>query len=101
MNGTLCEKDVFKDAMETAIAEAAKTGKRYFVLFPYIANVIDGKPNGGEIFLGVPVIHEMAVEGDERQDIAFTVYPNGTVAYGETAQNDQIRNCEQKHDLRI
>jgi hypothetical protein len=77
------EKETFKDAMQVALDNAKKTGERYFILFPAIAN-----PGLRDVcHLLVPVLHESAIEPNELEDIAFTVYPNGTVCWGNTARH--------------
>ena len=75
----LNEKETFKDAMEVALENSKQTGKRYFILFPSIAN--PGYPKE-DVFLIVPVLHEIALEPEELDDVAFTVHPNGEVHWG-------------------
>ena len=82
------EKEAFQDAVQIALAEAKKTGKRYFILFPYIAN--PGVPSICHLI--VPLLHEDAATGREREDIAFTVYPNGSITWGEVAADKATEN---------
>jgi hypothetical protein len=69
----------FANAIITAMFAAEKTGTRYFVLFPYVANAGYDKD---DVFLVVPVIQEGATEGTEINEVAFTVYPDGTIKWG-------------------
>ena len=80
----LNEKETFKDAMEVALENSKQTGKRYFILFPSIAN--PGFPKE-DVFLTVPVLHEAALESDEINEVAFTVYPTGQVCWGYTKRH--------------
>lgn len=82
------EKETFQDAMKVALDGAKSTGKRYFILFPEIANKGFSKES---VHLLVPVIHEDALEGGEAEDIAFTVYPTGQITWGNTARYPRRR----------
>lgn len=74
------DRETFKDAIETAIEAARKTGHRYFILFPSIANAGFREE---DVHLLVPLLHQDAICPDEREDIAFTVFPNGVIRWGE------------------
>lgn len=71
-------EQAFDDAIKTAMSEAKKTGNRYFVLYPYIANL---NSTNDMTHLVVPVVHEDFLEGEK---VAFTVYPHGAITYGNT-----------------
>jgi hypothetical protein len=74
---------IFADAMETAIRMAKQTGKRYFVFFPSIANPGHQRE---DVFLIVPLVREDSLEpGDNRDEIAFTICPNGEIRYHQKA----------------
>lgn len=74
------EKKVFQNAMSTAIIESAKTGSPYYVMFPYIAN--PGSRESCHLIMGV--VHKDALAPDSVEDgeVAFTVFPDGTILFG-------------------
>jgi hypothetical protein len=78
----MTDREIFQDAFETALAESKKTGKRYLVLFPSIANKHHGSPQ--DIFLIVPVVSEVCLDEVEKEDVAFTIYPTGQICWGYT-----------------
>jgi len=78
------EKEQFKDAMEVALDGSKLTGKKYYILFPSIANPGYPKEN---VFLIIPVLHETALQPEELDDVAFTVHPNGEVHWGNTPKS--------------
>ncbi len=79
----LSARETFIDSMRVALDGARQTNKRYFILFPSVANAGMSKQ---DVHLLVPVIHEDVLEADEVDDIAFTVYPSGRICWGNSVK---------------
>ena len=80
------EKETFAHAMQTALEEAKKTGDCYYVLFPYIANPSHGAES---VHLVAPIMSEHGIHENEKDQIAFTIFPNGRIEYGDSLASGQ------------
>ena len=86
----MTDQESFRDSIESAIECAKKTGKKYFVFCPYIANKYNhvGMEAGSLIHLVTGLVIEDAIQPEEVQDVAFTVYPTGVIRYGYVSRHE-------------
>jgi len=70
--------ETFAKSLNLAIKEAEQQNKRFFVLYPDIANPgIEGMCH-----LLVGVVAEDALNHNEKKDVALTIFPDGAILPG-------------------
>ncbi len=72
------DQEAFRDAVEVCLKEATATKKKYYVFYPYIANI--NLPS--LCHLVVPLSVYDALEPGEESFVALTVFPNGDIRQG-------------------
>ena len=78
MSDLLPAAEKLVETLKLAKQEAKKADAKYFILEPY------NQANQGEPENWVwPLVHEEAIEPEEKQDIFITVFPSGTARIGE------------------
>jgi hypothetical protein len=92
----MTDKTHFREAVETALSCAKRTGKAYFILFPFIINkeLLRFEASDSLVRMVVPVVHKSYLRPEEADNVAFTVYPSGTIRWGNTIKRTKTTNKE-------